>query len=156
VAANGGTAVGCGASATGLHSVAFGAGAAAPYANSVAIGGGSVTSAPNTVSFGAPGYTRRLTNISPGVSGTDAVNVYQMSSAIAATAGMAIAATPSEPGKTTLNINTAFYGGVVGYGVGLAHKLDINSSVPVTVDGSFGASSGFSQKIGRVGLSIEF
>jgi hypothetical protein len=26
----------------------------------------------------------------------------------------------------------------------------------VTVDGSFGASSGFSQKIGRVGLSIEF
>ncbi|WP_346779598.1 YadA-like family protein [Burkholderia sp. Ac-20345] len=46
--------------------------------NSVAIGAGSIASQPNTVSFGSPGNERRLTNVAPGINGTDAANMNQL------------------------------------------------------------------------------
>jgi len=156
MASSGGTAVGYGASATGAMASAFGPGATAGYDNSVAIGSGSVASAANTASFGTPGHERRLTNIAPAIYANDAVNYRQFSASIAASSAMATPTTPSAPGKTTFNVNTAFYNGEIGYGVGVAHRFDISPDVPVVVSGSFGASSNFNDQVGRVGLSFEF
>ena len=64
---------------------------------SVAIGSGSVASGPDTVSFGAGGLLRRLTNVAPGTNGTDAINLSQLTSAIAASAAMADPVMPSAP-----------------------------------------------------------
>jgi autotransporter adhesin len=72
------TAIGANAVASANNSVALGAGATASAVNSVALGAGSVADQANTVSFGSVGGERRLTNLAPGVNGTDAVNVNQL------------------------------------------------------------------------------
>lgn len=46
--------------------------------NSVAIGKNSVASEPDTVSIGSPGNERRVTNVAPGIYGTDAANMNQL------------------------------------------------------------------------------
>jgi len=61
---------------------------------------------------------------------------------------------PSAPGKTTVAANSAFYGGKVGYGFGAAHQFNLD--IPVIIQGSFGTTSDFSEKVGRVGLAVEF
>jgi hypothetical protein len=73
-------AFGDGASATGSLSAAIGPNATATAPNAVALGAGSVASLANTVSVGAPGGERRITNVAPGISQTDAVNVGQLQS----------------------------------------------------------------------------
>jgi autotransporter adhesin len=78
------TAVGQGAIASGMLASAFGQGAVAAAPGSVAIGAGSVASQPNTVSFGTPGNERRLTNVAPGIAGTDGVNLNQLASGLGA------------------------------------------------------------------------
>jgi len=92
-----GVALGAQAQANAAASIALGSGAVVNHAASVAIGDGSATlvgaqsgytafglSAPQTsfgeVSFGVPGRTRKLTNVAPGSSDTDAVNVAQLRS----------------------------------------------------------------------------
>lgn len=82
------TAVGDDAVASGNYAAAFGNGARATHDNSVAIGSGSTTSAPDTVSVGAPGSERRITNVAPGVSGTDVVNVDRLYAAISGLGGI--------------------------------------------------------------------
>ncbi|MGP8440906.1 YadA-like family protein [Burkholderia vietnamiensis] len=72
------TALGQGSTASGTNTTAVGQGSTAVGVNSVAIGTGSVASEPNTVSFGSQGNERRLTNVAPGVNGTDAVNMNQL------------------------------------------------------------------------------
>jgi len=81
----GSTAVGNGATAAGVNSTALGNGATVTTAgtNSVALGAGSVASEANTVSVGAPGAERTISNVAPGVNGTDAVNVNQLNAGIA-------------------------------------------------------------------------
>ncbi|KML48845.1 hypothetical protein VL15_28790 [Burkholderia cepacia] len=77
-----GTAVGGNAAASGANSTALGQNATASGVNSVALGAGSVASAPNTVSVGSPGNERTISNVAPGVNGTDAVNVNQLNQAM--------------------------------------------------------------------------
>lgn len=77
------TAVGDDANASGQFAVALGNNARATHDNAVAIGNGSQTSAANTVSIGAAGAERRITNVAAGTTATDAVNVAQLSSALA-------------------------------------------------------------------------
>ncbi|ULU24065.1 YadA-like family protein [Dyella terrae] len=77
------TAAGAGATASGNNSTAVGAGSTASGDNSVAIGNGSVASSSNTVSVGSVGHERTVTNVANGVGATDAVNVGQLSDAIA-------------------------------------------------------------------------
>jgi len=78
------TAVGQSAEATGKNSTAIGQGAKATADNSVALGQGSVADEDNTVSVGRSSsnpnevINRRITNVAPGVKGTDAVNVNQL------------------------------------------------------------------------------
>jgi hypothetical protein len=78
----------------------------------------------------------------------------QLRSAVVSTAAIVQAPTPSGPGKTTLGANSAFYGGKIGYGFGLAHRFNVDT--PVIVHGSFGTTSDFTEKVGRVGLAVEF
>ncbi len=73
------TAGGDGAVASGVGSTAIGYHASATGANSVALGAGSTDGGQaNVVSLGAPGAERRLTNVAPGVNGTDGVNLNQL------------------------------------------------------------------------------
>ena len=74
------TAVGSNSLASGNDSVALGAGAQATANRAVALGAFSVADQPNTVSVGSPGGERRITNVSPGIAQTDAVNVSQLTS----------------------------------------------------------------------------
>ena len=78
----------------------------------------------------------------------------QLRAAIVSTAAMAQAPRPSAPGKTTLSANSAYYGGKTGYGFGAAHQF--NLATPIIINGSFGTTSDFTEKVGRVGASIEF
>jgi autotransporter adhesin len=178
VASNGGAAFGDGASATGSLSAAFGPGAVANAPNSVAIGAGSVASAPNTVSVGAPGAERRITNVAPGISQTDAVNVGQLQSVaagvqsqigslhsqivqnnvearrgIAAVAALSPGIMPSAPGRTTVSVNGGFFHSETGVGIGVSHRL--NLSTPVMLYGSY-ANAGGDGHVGRIGGALEF
>ncbi|MET4576109.1 YadA family autotransporter adhesin [Ottowia thiooxydans] len=71
-------ALGAAAQATAQNSMALGAGAQATGANSVALGANSLADQPNTVSVGSQGAERRITNVAPGVNGTDAANMNQL------------------------------------------------------------------------------
>ncbi|CAB3768756.1 hypothetical protein LMG30113_05809 [Burkholderia paludis] len=76
------TAAGSGSVASGSGSTALGDHATASGANSVALGANSVATAANTVSVGSVGNERTISNLAPGVNGTDAVNVNQLNSGV--------------------------------------------------------------------------
>jgi hypothetical protein len=168
-------AIGNGAQATEVNSVALGTGAMATATNSVALGAGSVADAPNTVSVGSPGNERRITNVAPGVNGTDAVNVNQLNAAIAEQtwqinrvrremeAGVAVAIamggtmTPSEVGKTTLSANFGAYGGEQAFAFALSHLVTETDWGRLTLNGAVGTGfNGYSKVGGRVGVGLEF
>ena len=70
---------GFGASATGVGGLALGNGAISTGAGSVALGQGSTDGgASRVVSVGSVGGERRITNVAPGINGTDAVNLSQL------------------------------------------------------------------------------
>ena len=70
---------GFGASASGARSLALGNSSTSSGTNSVALGAGSTDGGQaNVVSVGSVGGERRLTNVGPGTSGTDAVNLAQL------------------------------------------------------------------------------
>ncbi|WP_250450013.1 YadA-like family protein [Caballeronia sp. ATUFL_M2_KS44] len=73
---------GSGSVASGMQSTALGTGATASASNSVALGAGSVADEANTVSVGSTDDTRRVTNVAPGINGTDAVNVNQLNAGL--------------------------------------------------------------------------
>jgi len=76
--ADNGVAIGASASVTGANGTALGFNAQATASSSVAIGANSVADQANTVSVGSAGKERRITNVAPGINGTDAVNVNQL------------------------------------------------------------------------------
>jgi trimeric autotransporter adhesin len=177
-AANGGAAFGDGASATGTNSAALGPNASATAANSVAIGSGATNTVSNTVSFGSTGNERRLTNVAAGINQTDAVNVGQLQSTVSGfqsqigglqneiidnqrearrgiVAAVAVAPVlmPSAAGKTTVAVNTGYYHGEAGVGIGISHRL--NLSHPTVVYGSY-SNGGGSEHVGRAGMAVEF
>jgi trimeric autotransporter adhesin len=98
------------ATATGTDAIAIGGNARATSANSVALGANSLTvanlgtpayqpgllelsgaAAVGEVSMGSVGKERRVTNVAAGAAGTDAVNVSQLKSAVAASSSASIA-----------------------------------------------------------------
>ena len=142
-------AMGQGSSASGAYATAIGAGAVATGANSVAIGAGSTDGGQsNVVSVGAPGAERRIVNLAPGVNGTDAVNVDQLTSGLgnlqnqfntqigglqsqitnnlaAAYAGTAVSLAAAglryddRPGKMSMSTAIAYYHDQMGLALGL-------------------------------------
>jgi autotransporter adhesin len=138
----GSTAVGSGSVASGNGSTAIGDGANASGANSVALGANSVADAPNTVSVGSPGNERTISNVAPGVNGTDAVNLNQLNAGVAqanqytdqqvnnlrrdlnagVAAAMAVAGLPqpTAPGKSMVSVAASTWQGQQGIAVGLS------------------------------------
>ncbi|WP_367648881.1 YadA family autotransporter adhesin, partial [Burkholderia contaminans] len=89
-AEKGGIAIGINASAGkegNWHGVAIGMGSNASHYRGVAIGSESVTDRANSVSVGASGLKRQITNVATGTEDTDAVNVKQLTDAIASVEG---------------------------------------------------------------------
>jgi autotransporter adhesin len=134
------TAGGDGAVASGPAATAIGYRASATGQNSVAIGANSNDGGQaNVVSVGSPGNERRITNVAPGVAGTDAVNVNQLVAAEntwqnninayvqQANAGIALALASSglhydsAPGTTSLAGAASYYADHAGIAFGLNH-----------------------------------
>ncbi|WP_196493309.1 YadA family autotransporter adhesin, partial [Burkholderia territorii] len=149
------TATGQGSTASGANSTAMGQGAMASGSNSVALGAGSVASDPNTVSAGSPGNERRLTNIAPGVNGTDAVNMNQLNGAISQGISQArsytdtgVAAALAIPSIPNLNVGEHWAGAAVGnygsataIGVGVAYQATQNLNIAGAVSHAAGSGS---------------
>jgi autotransporter adhesin len=148
-------AVGRNALASSLNTLALGANAAATAPNSIAIGAGSVANEPNTVSIGTagPGGQRRMTNVAPGHEQFDAINAGQFKAGIAATAALPTIITPSEAGRTTVSANASYFLGEVGYGLGVAHRLEIAPSAVLDASVSEGSSK---EWVARAGFAFEF
>ena len=126
----------------------------------MALGANSVANAPNTVSVGSPGAERRITNVAPGILGTDAVNVNQLQSAqtearrgIAAASAIAGYMTPSGPGRTTVQVSGAVFHGEGAGAVTAAHRF--RTAVPVVLFGGV-AFAGGSEIVAKAGLGVEF
>lgn len=83
-------ALGANANASANNATAIGAGAQASADNAVALGQGSMADRSNTVSVGAAGQERQITNVAPGVQGTDAVNVNQLTQSMSGAVGQAV------------------------------------------------------------------
>ncbi|WP_434032042.1 YadA family autotransporter adhesin, partial [[Pseudomonas] boreopolis] len=156
------TAVGSNSSASAENAAALGAGSKATHANSVAIGNGSATTVGaqagyNAAYVGSSNSTgevnvggRTITGVAPGIAGTDAVNVNQLSSGMnqainaanqytdsrlglmergyraAASSAMAMAGMPQAylPGKSMLAMGFGGYQGEYGMAVGLSGITD--------------------------------
>jgi len=182
----GSSAMGDAARATGVNSTALGRSSVATAPNSVALGGGSIADQPNTVSVGNPGAERRITNVAPGISGTDAVNANQFNNldqrlstaiglnqaearrfrdesrrGIAAVAALPSPHMPFAPGRTSWVVNGAATSGAGGFGAAIAHRLDtaIPTMLTAGVAAGFGGSSGRGSNttvVGKIGIAGEF
>jgi autotransporter adhesin len=170
------TAGGDGAVATGGAATAIGYHATASGLNSVAIGANSSDGGlANVVSFGTPGNERRLTNVAPGVNGTDAVNVNQLVGAEQtwqqgldqfvqrADAGVALSLAASglhydsAPGTTSVAGAAAYYASHAGLSFGINHtsadgrwRYNIATTFASPTDGSdVGVVAGFTYTFGH-------
>ncbi len=169
VEGNNSTALGSNATVTGDSSVAIGSGATTSTNNSVALGAGSTATEENVVSVGSKDMKRRITNVAPGVSGTDAANVDQvrsmadsLSGDINKAAAGAAALAALHPEAYDPNDKLSF---AVGYGhyknanagaIGAYYKP--NQDMTVSVGSTFGNGNpmmnlGFSFKLGTRGKS---
>ncbi len=137
------TAGGDGAVASAVGSTAVGYHATSTGTNSVALGAGSTDGGQaNVVSLGAPGAERRLTNVAPGVNGTDGVNLNQLDLLAGAfdnsiqsvirqeQAGDAVALAASglryddRPGTSSVAGGASYYSGHEGVAFGIGHTSD--------------------------------
>jgi autotransporter adhesin len=133
--------------------------------NSVALGAGSLANQPNTVSVGAPGAERRITNVAPGINGTDAVNVNQLNAmesslknyaarGVAAALAIPSISMPSAPGKKIFSMEGATYDGSSAVGAAFAYRFNkyiagnLGLSIPID-DGKVTVAC-------RGGLSVEW
>ncbi|WP_262421645.1 YadA family autotransporter adhesin [Paraburkholderia sp. UCT31] len=136
-------ALGSGAQASGAGSSALGANAVAAAPNSVALGAGSAASDANSVSIGSLGHERTISNVAPGVSPTDAVNMQQLDSvqqgvnAVARQAYSGIAGATAltmipdvDPGKTlSVGIGSGNYKGYTAVAIGFSARVTANLKV---------------------------
>jgi trimeric autotransporter adhesin len=82
-----------------------------------------------------------------------AANQQEARRGIVAAVAVAPVLMPSAPGKTTLAVNTGYYRGETGVGIGVSHRL--NFALPTVVYGSY-SNGGGSEHIGRAGMAVEF
>ncbi len=81
----GATAIGRASAARAAQATALGNQSTATAANSIALGSGSIADRGNTLSVGTAASQRQIVNVAAGTQGTDAVNLNQLNTAIAAT-----------------------------------------------------------------------
>ncbi|WP_254603796.1 YadA family autotransporter adhesin [Burkholderia lata] len=157
-------AIGDNSLASGNNAVALGASASATANNAVALGAGSIAGQANTVSMGAPGSERRITNVAPGVSPTDAVNMSQLRQVqqgvtdVARQAYSGIAAATAltmipevDPGKTiAVGIGSSSFKGYGATAIGVSVRITDNLKMKAGV-----GIAGSSQTYG-VGASYQW
>jgi trimeric autotransporter adhesin len=153
-------AIGGNSQASGNSSVSLGGNSSATADNSVALGANSVADEANTVSVGSAGNERRVTNVAPGVNGTDATNVNQLNALRndvstsmtslrrAALGGVAAAMAmpnlmPSSPGKTVVGAGVANYKGYNAFAAGATYRSEngkwlVNGAASVSQSGDAG------------------
>ncbi len=167
------TAGGDGAVATGGASTAIGYRASASGVNSVALGAGSSDGGQaNVVSVGSPGNERRITNVAPGVAGTDAVNMNQLNSVanyatalnsalsvrvdgeLASANALSGLAFATAPGKGMLSAGFGFEQGQGAFAVGFSHQFNDKYNTIIRAGGSFGVGSGYNG--GNVSVNFQF
>ena len=157
------TAIGNNAVAVGDNAVALGANTLASGVNSVALGQGSAAPRDNTVSVGnaATGQTRTITNVAPGVLGTDATNVDQLRqsgaqllgqantfAARGVAAAMAMPVMPSlTPGKLWVGAAAGQYASEGALGIGFGYQVSEGFNIGAAISS---ASSGGSKVGARI------
>ncbi|AET88229.1 YadA family autotransporter adhesin [Caballeronia cordobensis] len=157
-------AIGSNANASADNAMALGANTVASGSNSVALGQGSVASDPNTVSVGnaSTGMTRTISNVAPGVNGTDAVNVNQMNSAVsqgvhdsnrytdrAVSSALAIPSIPFlQAGDKWVGAAVGGYGGSAAVGLAAAYQATASLNVGAGVSSSSGGSTAYKVQAG--------
>lgn len=120
--------------------MALGANTLAAGDNSVALGQGSVATRANSVSVGdaGAGLVRTISNVAPGVAGTDAVNLDQLQRAgqqilgqaneyadRGVAAAMALPAIPMlAPGERYAGAAVGSYGGKTALGIALGYQIN--------------------------------
>ncbi len=163
------TAIGQGTIASGKNASAFGQGAQAIKDGSVALGQGSIADRPNTVSVGSKDHERIISNVAPGVQGTDAVNLDQLNAltkdtdnrlldldrntrrGIAAAAALQNVA-PYLPGRAVVSVNGATYRGQQAATIGLSYwspKGNVNFNAAA-------AHARGPNTVARIGLAFTF
>jgi autotransporter adhesin len=141
--------------------------------NSLALGANSSDGGQaNVASFGSPGNERRLTNVAPGVGGTDAVNVNQLNAVSAYAASLnnalslkvngelagsnALSGLPFStiPTKGMVAAGFGFQNGQGAFAVGLSHQFDDKFNTVIRAGGSFGI--GNSSEGANVAIGFHF
>lgn len=155
-----GSAFGADSVAEAEDSTALGAGAEASGENSVALGAGSIADRDNTVSVGSEGAERTISNVAPGVYGTDAVNVNQLKAverkiSAGVSAAMAMTTPVISAGKSNaVAIGAASYNNTSALALNLAHKFTDDVVATASVSKGFNSgrtSSGSNDDIGIKG-----
>ncbi|RQT27235.1 ESPR-type extended signal peptide-containing protein, partial [Burkholderia cepacia] len=137
VTGGGSTALGANATATGGNSLALGVAATSSVSNGVALGAGSVATRANSVSVGSAAQQRQIVNVAAGTQGTDAVNVTQLNTAIAATNNPRIAV----GGATDATVSGRAGNIAIGSGANSAASTLTSASIAVG-DGASSTSAG--------------
>jgi autotransporter adhesin len=167
------TAGGDGAVATGGASTAIGYRASASGVNSVALGAGSSDGGQaNVVSVGSPGNERRITNVAPGVGGTDAVNMNQLNGVanyatalnnalslkvddeLASANALSSLAFATAPGKGMLSAGFGFEQGQGAFAVGFSHQFNDKYNTIIRAGGTFGVGNAYNG--GNVSVNFQF
>jgi hypothetical protein len=122
------------------------------------------------VSVGSAGWTRRITNVSPGIFGTDAVNVDQLNDLhddlqAESRRGIAVANAMDvflpDPGKQfRVNVGGGFYGGESAIGITAAGRINQDIAMYVepiakSRDAGIFRPAGIAKKGGGAGIASE-
>ena len=138
----------------------MGADAVAEGDNSVALGAGSEAERDNTVSVGNAESQRTISNVAPGVYGTDAVNVNQLKAverkiSAGVSAAMAMTTPVIAAGKSNaVALGAASYNNTSAVALNLAHKFTDDVVATASVSKGFNSgrtSSGSNDDIGIKG-----
>ncbi len=167
------TAGGDGAIATGGAATAIGYRATASGVNSVALGANSSDGGvANVVSIGSPGYERRLTNVAPGVNGTDAVNMNQLTgvanyatalnsalrvrvdSQMAAANALSSLAFATAPGKGMISAGFGAQQGQAALAIGMSHQFKDRYNTIIRGGATFGTGGAGTGLNGSINLQF--
>jgi autotransporter adhesin len=167
------TAGGDGAVASGGASTAIGYRATASGVNSVALGANSNDGGlSNVVSVGSATNQRRITNVAPGVAGTDAANMNQLTgvanyatalnsalavrvdSEAAATNALSGLAFATAPGKGMISAGFGFEQNQGAFAVGFSHQFNDRYNTIIRAGATFG--TGNSNAGGNASINFQF
>jgi len=148
-------AVGVNSQASAKNAIAIGSGAIANNFNSVALGAGSDTARNNTVSVGSASNQRTISNLAPGVQGTDAANMSQLNSSTKS-ANRGIAGISAIAGLPGVDAGKDYGFGFGNYGNASAIAMGGQVRLADHLNLKIGASSSTGSYASSMGLGYSF